>query len=107
MVNTSHASIVLTDPFPNTDTNLVATNPTSSSQVLMLSVMKPSTDFLVSMHNKDYGIQAFDQPTILAMNPSMESIPPNAIPELTSSHQRESFTNRHLILELELLKIII
>ena len=55
MVNTSHGSAVLTDPFPNPDTNLVATDPASSLQVLTLSVMKPSTDVLVSMRNKYYG----------------------------------------------------
>ena len=42
IIKTSHASIVLTDPFPNPDTNLVATDPSPSSQVLMLSTTKPS-----------------------------------------------------------------
>lgn len=60
MVKTSHASAMLTNPFPNPDTNLVATDPISSSQVLMLSVTKPSIDILVSTRNKDYGIQAID-----------------------------------------------
>ena len=48
LLKTSPASAMLTDPFPNLDTNMVATNPASSSQVLMLSVIKPKSDFLVS-----------------------------------------------------------
>ena len=34
------------------------------------------------MCNKYYGSQATDQPTTSTINPSMESIPPTAIPEL-------------------------
>ena len=83
MVKTSHASSVLTDPFPNPDTNLVATDPASSSQVLMLSVTKPSKNILVSMHNKYYGSQATDQPTTSTTNPSTKLVPPPVIPELT------------------------
>ena len=83
MVKTSHAKAMLIDPFLNPNTNLVATDPTSSSQVLMLSVTKPSTDNLVSMRNKYYGSQATDQPTSLTTNPSTELVPPTAIPELT------------------------
>ena len=71
MVNTSHASAMLTYLFLNPNTNLVATDPTSSSQVLMLSIMKPSIDVLVSMRNKGYGSQAIDQPSTSTMNPSM------------------------------------
>ena len=76
-------STVLTDPFLNSNTNLVATDPPSSSQVLMLSVTKPSIDILVSTRNKYYGSQAIDQPTTSTTNPSTESVPPTAIPELT------------------------
>ena len=57
-------------------------DPASSSQVLMLSVTKPSTDILVSTRNKYYGIQATDQPTTSTTNPSTESVPPTAIPKL-------------------------
>jgi len=74
---------VLTDRFPNPNTNLVATNPAPSSQVLMLSITKPSKNILVSTHNKYYGSQATDQPTTSTMNPSTESVPPTVIPELT------------------------
>ena len=74
---------MLTYPFPNLDTNLVATDPAYSSQVLMLSVKKPSIDILVSKHNKDYGSQATDQPTTSTTNLSTESVPPTTIPELT------------------------
>ena len=65
MVKNSHASVVLKDLFPNPYTNLVVTDPASSSQVLMLSVTKPSTDILVSTRNKDDGNQATDQTTTL------------------------------------------
>ena len=54
MVKTSHASTVLTNPFPNLDTNLFVTDLASSSQVLMLSITKPSTNVLVSTRNKYY-----------------------------------------------------
>src|SRR5260221_78112 len=73
---------MLTDPFPNPDTNLVATDPTPSSQVLMLSTTKPSQGILVSTWNKYYGSPSTDQPTTLTMNPSNESVPPTVIPEL-------------------------
>ena len=68
IIKTSHASAVLTDPFPNLDTNMVATDPTPSSQVLMLSVTKTSTNILVSTGHKYYGIQATDQPTTSTTN---------------------------------------
>ena len=83
MIKTSHASFVLMDPFLNPDTNLVATDLASSSQVLMISVTKPLKNVLVSTHNKYYGIQATNQPTTSTKNPSLESIPPTIIPELT------------------------
>ena len=59
---------MLTDPFPNPDPNLVATDPAPSSQVLMLSITKPSTDIFVSTCNKYYGSQATNQPTTSKMN---------------------------------------
>ena len=74
---------MLTDPFLNPDINLVATDPASSSQVLMLSLTKPSTYILVLTRNKDYGSPATDQPTTSTMNPSTESLPLTAIPKLT------------------------
>ena len=74
---------MLTDPFPNPDTNLVATDPAPSSQVLVLSSTKPSQDILVSTRNKDYGSSATNKPTTLTTNPSNESVPPTVIPELT------------------------
>ena len=83
IIKTSNASAMLVDPFLNPDTNLVATDHASSSQVLMLSITKHMTDVLVSMHNKYYGSQATHQPTTSTMNLSMESIPPTAILELT------------------------
>ena len=61
---------------------MVAMDPAPSSQLLMLSVTKPSTDILVSTHNKYYGSQATNQPTTSTTNPSTESLPPNVIPEL-------------------------
>ena len=74
---------MLIDPFPNPDTNLVATDPAPSSQVLMLSTTKPSQYILVSTWNKDYGSPTIDQPTTLTTNPSTELVPPTIIPELT------------------------
>ena len=73
---------MLTDPFPNLDTNLVATDPAPCSQVLMLSTAKPSQDILVSTWNKDYGIPNTNQPTNSTTNPSNESLPPLVIPKL-------------------------
>ena len=72
---------MLTDPFPNSDTNMVATDPAPSSQVLMLSVTKNSTNILVSTRNKDYGSPTTDQPTTSTMNPSNESVPLPVTPE--------------------------
>ena len=79
---------MLTDPFPNPDTNLVAMDPAPSSQVLMLSTTKPSQDILVSMKNKYYGIPATDQPTTSTTNPSNESVPPPVILELMIKPQK-------------------
>ena len=80
---------MLTDPFPNLDTNLVATDPAPSSQVLMLSTTKPSQDILVSTQNKYNGSPATDQPTTSKMNPSNESVPPPVIPKLTIKPSKE------------------
>ena len=82
IIKTSHPSALLTYPFPNLDTNLVAMDPAPSSQVLILSTTKPSQDILVSTHNKDYGSSAIDQPNTSTMNPSTESVPHTVIPEL-------------------------
>jgi len=51
----SGTSAVLTDPFPNLETNLVAIDHASTSQVLMLSISKKKNDALISTRNKDYG----------------------------------------------------
>ncbi len=51
----SKTSVVLTDPFPNLGTNLVASENASPSQVLMLSVSKQLNDALISTRSKDYG----------------------------------------------------
>ena len=74
---------MLTDPFPNPDTNMVTMDLAPSSQVLMLSSTKPSIDILVSTRNKYYGSQATDQPNTSTMNLSMKLVPLTAIPELT------------------------
>ena len=74
---------MLTDPFPNPDTNLVATDPTPISQVLMLSTKKPSQDILVLTCNKYYGSTATNRPTTSTTNPFTESILPTVIPKLT------------------------
>ena len=63
IIKTSHALVVLIDPFPHPNTNFVATDPAPSSQVLTLSITKPSTDILVSTRNKYYGSQTTNQPT--------------------------------------------
>ena len=62
---------------------MVATDPTPSSKVLMLSITKTSTKILVPMRSKDYGSQATDKPTTSTMNLSTESILPTTILELT------------------------
>ena len=82
IIKTSNVSAVLIDPFPNPDTNMVATDPAPNSQVLMLSFTKPSTNILVSTQSKYYGSPATDQPTTSTINPSTESVPPTAIPEM-------------------------
>ncbi|CAA3004318.1 Hypothetical predicted protein [Olea europaea subsp. europaea] len=51
----SKTSAVLTDPFLNPGTNLVANENASPSQVLMLSISKHQNDALISTRNKDYG----------------------------------------------------
>lgn len=78
---------MLTDPFPNPETNLVAVDNASTSQVLMLSIKNKKNDVLILTRNKDYGNplssnnQATDQPSGLTMT-SPEVVPP-IIPELT------------------------
>jgi len=83
----SKTSAVLTDPFPNPGTNLVASENASPSQVLMLSVSKQQNDALISTRNKDYGNPHLsnnkdkDQPSS-STTTSTEVAPP-IIPELT------------------------
>lgn len=47
-------STVLIDPFPNQETNLVASDNASPSQVLMFSILKQQNDAFISTRNKDY-----------------------------------------------------
>ena len=54
-LNISSTSVVFTDPFPNLETNLVAIDYASTSQVLLLSILKKQNDTLISTRNKDYG----------------------------------------------------
>jgi len=83
----SKTSAVLTDPFLNPGTNLVASDNASPSQVLMLSVSKQLNDALISTRNKDYGNPQMlnnkdnDQPSSSTIT-STEVVPPIA-PELT------------------------
>ena len=58
---------------------MVAMETNSSSQVLMLSIEKPSTDILMSTRDKYYGSQATDQPTTSTTNLYTESKPPTVI----------------------------
>ena len=77
----------MTDPFPNLETNLVASDNASPSQVLMLSISKQQNDALISTRNKDYrnpqlsNNKATDQPSS-STTTSIEVVPP-IIPELT------------------------
>jgi len=86
-LKTSTTSAVLTDPFPNPETNLVAINNASPSKVLMLSISKQQNDALISTRNKDYGNpqmlnnKAIDQPNS-STTTSSDVVPP-IIPELT------------------------
>lgn len=50
----SKTSVVLTDPFTNPGTNLVASDNASPSQVLILLVSKQQNDALITRRNKDY-----------------------------------------------------
>lgn len=80
-------SAVLTDPFPNPGTNLVAGDNSSPFQVLMFSVSKQKYDALISTRNKDYrnpqlsNNKTTDQPSS-SKTTSTEFVPP-IIPELT------------------------
>jgi len=86
-LKTSNTPAVLTDPFPSPETNLVASDRYSPSQVLMLSISKQQNDTLISTRNKDYGNpqssngKATDKP-ISSTTTSSEVVPP-IIPELT------------------------
>ena len=79
--------MVLTDPFPNPKTNLIASDNASPSQVLMLSISKQQNDALISTRNKDYGNpqlsnnKANDQPSN-STKTSTKVVQP-LIPELT------------------------
>jgi len=83
----SKTSAVLTDPFPNSGTNMVANDNASLSQVLTLLVSKQKNDVLIMTRNKDYGnpqmsnSKDIDQPSSLATT-STEVMPPT-IPKLT------------------------
>jgi len=77
LLKTSSASAVLTNPFLNLETHLVATDHASTSQVLILSTSKPKIYALVSTRSKDYGNpssllnnQASDQPNPLTSTSS-------------------------------------
>ena len=65
-----NTSTVLTDPFPKSETNMVATDQASTSQVLMLSISKQKDDVLVTIGSKYYGNQPLssnnqaDQPNL-------------------------------------------
>lgn len=78
---------MLTDPFPNLETNLVAIDHASPSQVLMLSILKQQNDALILMRNKDYGNpqmsnnKATDQP--YSWTTTSSKVMPPIIPELT------------------------
>ena len=80
--------MVLTDPFPKPETNMVATDHASTSQVLMISASKPKIEVLVSTRSKDYVNQAsllnyqVYQP-IPSTSTSSDPIPPPITPELT------------------------
>ena len=87
LFKSSKTSVVLTDPFPNPGTKLVANQNASRYQVLMLSISKQQNDALISTRNKDYGNpqlsnnKATDQPSS-STTTSTEVVPP-IIPELT------------------------
>ena len=51
----STSPIMLTDPFPNQETHLIAWDPTSSNLVLMIYFAKLETDIMVATRNKYYG----------------------------------------------------
>jgi len=83
----SKTSAVLSDPFLNPGTNLVANENASPSQVLMLSISKHQNDALISTRNKDYVSPQMsnnkdkDQPSS-STTTSTEVAPP-IIPKLT------------------------
>jgi len=83
----SKTSAILTNPFPNQVTKLVARNNASPSQVLILSISKQQNDAFISTRNKDYGNPQMsnnkdnDQPSS-STTTSTEVVPP-ITPELT------------------------
>jgi len=46
---------MLTNPFPNQETHMVAQDPSSSNKILMLSSTKPKSNVMVATQNKGYG----------------------------------------------------
>ena len=87
------ASAVLTDPFPNLETNLVDSEDASPSQALIFSILKQKNDALISTRNKDYrspqlsNNKVADQPSI-SITTSTEVVPP-IILELTRKPPKE------------------
>lgn len=80
----STTPIVLTDSFPNQETNRVSWNPTSSNFVLMLSSAKLKNDVMLATQSKEYGNvnssndQVTDQPTSSTASPLDPT--PNFVP---------------------------
>lgn len=53
ILNLSATPAVLTDTFPNKETNMVFRDPASSNSILMLSSAKSKSDVMVATRNKD------------------------------------------------------
>lgn len=74
-------STILTNPFLNPETNLVASDSASPYQVLMFSISEQQNEALISTRNKDYGNpqllynKAANQPSILTTS-STKVVPP-------------------------------
>jgi len=83
----SKTLVVLTNPFLNLGTNMVASDNASLSKVLMLSVSKQQNDALISTRNKYYGNpqlsdnKANDQPS--SSTTTLTVVVPPIIPKLT------------------------
>ena len=92
-LKTSNTPAVLTNPFASRETNLVAIDHASPSQVLMLSIWKQKIDALISARNKDYGNpepstdKAIDQPS--SSTTTLPEVFPPIIPELTIKLPKE------------------